>query len=368
MILGYDATTLAGHKSGVGYYTRRLLDALIAERDPALDRLLVLSNRRLSIAPTDRVEIVDRGVRVRSLWMQLELPLLLGRRRPDLVHFTNYLAPVLGGTPYVVSFHDMTLRLLPHLHTFKKRLLTAALLPRVARRARLILTPSQTSRGDVVRLLDVDPARVRVIPYAPPDDFQPSSEGPEGLARLGIRPPYLLHVGTREPRKNLPRVLRAFAQVRAAHADVRLVVAGAAGWDGGAAAAEVARLGLGPRVVFAGYVPEADLPLLYTHARGLLYPSLYEGFGLPIVEAMACGAPVITSASSSMKEIAEGAALLVDPLDEAAIATAIDRLLTDPALRGDLAARGRARAGQYSWARTARATVAAYRDALAQKL
>lgn len=365
MIVGYDATTIAGRVSGVGYYTRRLLHALIAgDGYGAVERLLVLSNRPVPIAPGPRVQVHAQGrLPFRALWMQLELPRLLRTLRPDLVHFTNYLAPLAGSVPYVVSFHDMTLRLFPHLHTLKKRLLTAGLLPRVARRARLVLTPSESSSRDLVRWLGVDAGRVRVIPYAPPDDFRPVAEGPETLAALGVRPPYLLHVGTLEPRKNLARVLRAFARIAPRLPEAMFVVAGPPGWDHGAARREAARARLGARVVFLGYVPEAELPRLYTHAAALVYPSLYEGFGLPVVEAMACGAPVLTSLTSSTAEIGYGAALLVDPLDEPGIAATMAALLTDARLRAELREKGLVRAASFTWDRTARATVEAYREA-----
>jgi glycosyltransferase involved in cell wall biosynthesis len=366
MILGYDATTLVGHISGVGYYTHRLLQSLgNGVSADTIDRVLVLSNRKVPVEPRGPLEVYSHGrFPIRSLWMQLELPLLLRKLKPDLVHYTNYLAPVVGDTPYVVSFHDMTLLLFPHLHTTKKRLLTSSLIPRVARRARLILTPSEASREDVVRLLGVDPARVRTIPYAAPDDFRPSTRGPEALAEYGIAPPYLLYVGTLEPRKNLPRALRAFGRIAPAHPDCRFVLVGQRGWSYDEVLRETARPDLAARVVLPGYVREEHLTLLYTHAAALVYPSLYEGFGFPVVEAMACGTPVLTSRSSSMTEIADGAAILVDPTDESALADGLSALLSDAALRGDLREKGLARVARYSWDRTARETVQAYREAL----
>jgi glycosyltransferase involved in cell wall biosynthesis len=296
--------------------------------------------------------------------MQLVLPWILRRVRPDLVHFTNYLAPLACPVPYVVSVHDMSLSLLPQYHTVKKRLLTSTLVPSVARAARMVLAPSESTCRDIVRLLALDPARVRVVPYAPGPAFAPQTPDAQRLARVyGVAEPYFVYVGTLEPRKNLARALRAFATLAAALPDHRFVLAGQPGWHCDDVLAEVqAAAG---RVMLLGYVPEEDLPLLYSHAVAMVYPSVYEGFGLPVVEAMACGTPVITSRSSSLEEIAKDAAALVDPLDERSIAEAMHAVATDPALRASLRTRGLARAATFTWARTARETAEVYREALA---
>jgi glycosyltransferase involved in cell wall biosynthesis len=368
MIVAYDATTLDGRMSGVGYYTARLMESLADGAGAGtLDRLVVLSNRSVAVPAGPRVAVYPRRrCGVRSIWMQLLLPGILRELRPDLVHFTNYLAPLASRVPYVVSFHDMTLSMFPQHHTLKKRLLTSSLLPLVARRARMILTPSESTRRDVVRLLGVPPERVRVIPYAAAPSFRRAGEGPELLnERFGVTPPYFLYVGTLEPRKNLVRALRAFARAFPdPDAGQRFVLVGERGWKYRETLREAARPELAGRVQFLGYVAEELLPLLYTHATALVYPSLYEGFGLPVVEAMACGTPVLTSRSSSLAEIAAGAALLVDPADETALAEGLRALAQDAELRGRLAASGLARAREFSWQRTGTETVAAYRAAL----
>ena len=364
MIVGFDATTLTGRISGVGYYTARLMESLAnGAGEGVVRRLVVFSNRPVNVEETDRVQVYERRrFAVRSVWMQLVLPRILRDVRPDLVHFTNYLAPLAGSVPYVVSFHDMSLSLLPQCHTLKKRLLTSSLIPAVARGARMILTPSESTRRDVVRLLRVDPGRVRVIPYAASPSFRPMPALPEGLHALGVRAPYFLYVGTLEPRKNLARALRAFASVAGGLPGCRFVIVGQRGWR----YAEVLRAADHPalrgRVDFLGYLPEERLPALYAHALALVYPSLYEGFGLPVVEAMACGTPVLTSRSSSLAEIGEGAALLADPTDERALAGALHALATDAALREKLRALGLERARAFSWERTGRETVAAYQE------
>jgi glycosyltransferase involved in cell wall biosynthesis len=365
MNLAFDATTLAGRISGVGYYTARLLQSLAGGAGAGLvERVHVLSNREVPLPPGGRLEVyARRRFPVRSVWMQLVLPSILRDLKPDLVHFTNYLAPLLMRVPYVVSFHDMTLSLFPETHTLKKRLLTSSLIPWVARGARRILTPSESTRRDVIRLLGLDPGRVRVIPYAASEAFRPASEGPGRLATAyGVRAPYFLYVGTIEPRKNLARALRAFARAAPGLPQHQLVLVGDLGWKYEEVLAEARRPDLRGRVLLPGYVPEEDLPLLYTHAAAFVYPSLYEGFGFPVVEAMACGAPVLTSRSSSLTEIAEGASVLVDPLDERDMAEAFMALGSDADLRERLRGQGLARAATFTWERTARETVEAYRE------
>jgi glycosyltransferase involved in cell wall biosynthesis len=367
MIVGIDATTLKGRLSGVGYYTARLIDSLAnGAGEGVLDDIVVLSNQAVPLPPLRRLRVHEGGrFRVRSIWMQFMLPAILRELRPDIVHFTNYLAPATCETPYVLSIHDMSLQLFPECHTWRKRLLSARLLPLAARGARLILTPSESTRRDVVRLLGTDPARVRVIPYAASPRFAAVAPDYASLERrFGVRPPYFLYVGTLEPRKNLERTLRAFARVARALPEHSFVLVGQRGWKYAATLREAARPELQGRVVLAGYVPEQDLPELMSGAVAFVYPSLYEGFGLPVVEAMACGTPVLTSRSSSLAEIADGAALLVEPKDESALADALVALATDPALRAGLVERGARRSADYSWDRTGRETVAAYQEVL----
>ncbi len=360
MIVGYDATTVTGQLSGVGYYTKHLLASLAnGAGSGVVDRLVVLSNREVALDAGPRVSLYE-GQRfpVRSVWMQLVLPRILGRLRPDVVHYTNYLAPVWSRVPYVVSVHDMSVALMPQFHTLKKRMLTSRLVPIVARRAGLVLTPSENTRRDVIRLLGLDPGRVRVIPYAPAPTFRPVTVERDRLRTLGLTGPYFLYVGTLEPRKNLARALRAFARIAPSLPDHRFVIVGQRGWMYDDVLKEAS--GLRGRVDLLGYVAEADLPALYSHAAAFVYPSLYEGFGLPVVEAMACGTPVLTSRSSSLTEIAEGSAVLADPLDEAAISDGLMALATDEALRADLRRRGLAQAAAFTWERTGRETAQAY--------
>jgi glycosyltransferase involved in cell wall biosynthesis len=359
MILAYDGSSLAQGLSGVGYYTQRLLAELCALAGRgALDPPVVLSNRPVPVPEGSRLYEHHRFP-VRAVWMEAFVPRALSAVAADVAHFTNYTAPLRLDLPYVVTVHDMSLALLPECSTWKMRLIVPRVLPRVARRARLVLVPSHATRDDVVRLLGVDPGRVRVIPHAAPRSFADTADATEGGEA-----PYFLFVGNLEPRKNLARALRAFARIAPALPDQRFVIAGRPGWKYDDVLREAARPELRGRVELRGYVQEDELVSLYRHATAFVYPSLYEGFGLPVIEAMACGTPVLTSNVSALPELAEGAALLVAPTDETALAEAMHALATDPALRERLRAAGRARAARYSWEATAAQTLAAYAEAL----
>src|SRR5262245_58407886 len=359
MIAGFDGSSLAQGLSGVGYYTSRLLGGL-SERlgRHGLDELVVLSNRPVPVPLSSRVRLVQGRLPVRAAWMEISVPGALREARVDVAHFTNYTAPLRLELPYVVTVHDMSLALLPWCYTWKMRLIVPRVLPRVVRRARLVLCPSAATRDDVVRLLGADPGRVRVIPHAAPRGFDPP-RFPEPSREA----PYFLFVGNLEPRKNLARAMRAFARVAPALPDQRFVIAGAPGWKYEDVLAEAARPDLAGRVEMRGYVPEDELPSLYRNATAFVYPSLYEGFGMPVIEAMACGTPVLTSNVAALPELAEGAAVLVDPLDESALAQALHALATDAGLRERLRQAGPARAAQYSWDRTCDLTLDAYAEA-----
>jgi glycosyltransferase involved in cell wall biosynthesis len=370
MIVGFDATTVRGNKTGVGYYTSRLLERLTrvdGERNP-IDQLLVLSNRPIEVPPVPRSRIVTEGrFPLRAVWMQAVLPALLAKIRPDLCHFTNFLGPRFSDVPYVVTFHDMTLELLPGCHTWKKRALTRSLTPEIARRARFLITPSESARRDVARLFGIPAEKIRAIPHAPDDSFRPRRDR-ESLVKLekryGVRRPYLLYVGTLEPRKNLARAVTAFSRVAPRFPEHRFYLAGDLGWQSKDLLRVLGTLPHRERIERLGYVAEEDLPALYSNAELFVYPSLYEGFGFPVVEAMACGVPVLTSDTSSLAEIAAGAAFLVDPLDLDAMTEAMERGLEDAPARERVVRAGMARALSFSWERSTRETLSVYEEAL----
>jgi glycosyltransferase involved in cell wall biosynthesis len=371
VLLAFDATTIRGNKTGVGYYSARLLERLsaVGGDDNPIDEILVLSNRELELAEIPRgCRFVDEGrFPLRAVWMQAVLPFVLERARPDLCHFTNFLGPYFTKAPYVVTFHDMTLELLPQCHTWKKRLLTRALSPQIAKRARLIITPSQSAKRDLSRLFGIPEGKIRAIPHAPDGQFR-EQRSRKSLARIeasyGVRAPYLLYVGTLEPRKNLTRAMTAFSRISSRYPDLRFYLAGDLGWRSKEFLRTLEAIPNRDRIARLGYVAEEDLPALYSNAELFVYPSLYEGFGFPVVEAMACGVPVVTSSTSSLAEIAEGAALLVDPHDTGAIAEAMDQALCDREEHERLRIAGLSRVRSFSWERSTRETLQVYEEAL----
>jgi glycosyltransferase involved in cell wall biosynthesis len=362
--IGYDTTSLIGSYTGVGTYTRQLLNHMIAH-DDAHDFLLLSNRPELinDIPYSTRVNPLGRSFPSRMLWMQVVLPKLLHEARPDLCHYTNSIGPLYSPCRYVVTIHDMTLSLLPQYHPRRKHLLVRPFIPLIARRAARIITVSEQARSDIVRLLRVPEERVVVIPEAAAPIYRVVSDDERRrvCTRYGLHKPYLLYVGTLEPRKNLVRLIRAWRRLRRQGViPHQLVLAGGRGWRDAEIYRTVKALECGDDLLMPGYVPLEDLPALYGAADGFAFPSLSEGFGLPVIEAMACGTPVLTSATLALRELACDAALTVDPHDEHAIAEGLARLLLDESLRCELRARGLRRAAEYSWAEAARRTLALY--------
>ncbi len=325
MRVGLDVSPLEQTRAGTSRYLRHL------------EALAGVELVRLACRGRSRAVTVYRD----AVWYPLVLPARARRLALDVLHCPTFRAPLSApACPLVVTVHDLAV--LRHPETFNQwtRLVSRLCVPRVARAARLLIAVSEATKRDLVELLAVPEEKVRVVPNGVAEVF--TSEGP---AEAGD---YVLAVGTLEPRKNLPRLAAA-----ARRRGCELRVAGARGWG---------RVELGPGVRWLGEVSDEGLARLYRGARCFAYPSLYEGFGLPIVEAMACGVPVVTSRGGATEEIAGGAAVLVDPYDVASIAAGIEEA---SARRGELTARGRERAAAFSWRATAERTEAVYREVAA---
>ncbi len=313
------------------------------------------SHLRLSRLPTTRPI-------VRILWEQLIAPLALLRDRPNALLCPLNVMPLTTHVPTIVTVHDLAFLRFPDRFKASKQRYLAALTQRSVRRAAHVLTVSDFTRREVIELLDVAPEKVTTVLNGRDDRLGPVEPARVAAFRQREQLPdsFLLFVGTLEPRKNLPALLQAYAAARTS-LGMPLVVVGGKGWLYDPIFAMVEELGLREHVRFTGFVPQQDLGLWYNAATALVYPSLYEGFGFPPLEAMQCGTPVITSNVTSLPEVVGNAALSVDPTDVDALSTALVTIANDDSLRNDLRERGLAQARTFSWEQAAQDTHAMLR-------
>ena len=366
MRIAFDGTTLTPGRTGVGYYTEHLLHHLAREVESSGDELIVISNQAIDVSqPLPRHVSVYQKQRfpLRVAWMQMLAGRVLNDIRADVAHFTNGMIPLGTSAARVVTIHDMSLKLYPECHPMRRRLINRPLTTLAANVADAIVAVSHSARRDLLSFHNIPEARVIVLHEAAGPGFTViTDQVKRGRIRMRYALPerFMLYVGAIEPRKNLPRLVEAFAAARKAGIAHELVCVGPYGWSSRDLYAFVDRLGLRRAVHFTGYVPAEDLPVIYNLAEFFVFPSIYEGFGLPVVEAMACGTPVITSNTSSLDEIAAAAALTVDPYDVDAVTSAIVRLASDSSVRHELSHRGLARAREFSWSRSAKEMLALY--------
>jgi glycosyltransferase involved in cell wall biosynthesis len=304
----------------------------------------------------------------------VRVPLTLAaelRRRPvDLLH-VQFTAPPFAPCPVVVSIHDLSFEHLPETFKRRSRVQLRLTVRRTARRAARILALSEYGRNDIIATYGIDPERISVTPLAAAPHFAPVTDAIQ-LSRVrknyGLREDYILCVGSIQPRKNLPRLIAAYGNLRRLRPEAKLpqlVLVGKKAWLFQETLRVAAEQGLVDDIKFTGYVPEADLPALYSGAVCSVYPSFFEGFGLPVLEAMQCGTPVIAGNRTSLPEVVGDAGLLVDPFDENELAQAIARVIEDSDLAAELRVKGLQRARQFSWHETARLTLKAYEQAAA---
>jgi glycosyltransferase involved in cell wall biosynthesis len=377
-----DARYVSRLQSGVGHYTQRLIGGLAT---------IDARNRYTCVVVRDGPDLPGpewNGGRwhrwptrvsfenhvAGDLWLLGYLPLRLHRLGVDVYHGPAVFLPLVKlGYRTVVTVHDLVSFLFPETVPRKYALYMRLMTRLAVRSADRIIAVSGSTRDDLTRILQVPEEKVVVIHEAVAPEFAGGGDPAavtEVMARYNIRRPYCLFVGNLEPRKNLSRLIEAFGRLRARRPAVaggsqplQLVLAGTRGWLYSSIFATVATQGAPPDIVFTGYVPARDLPALYAGAECFVFPSLYEGFGLPVLEAMAAGTPVVASRVGAIPEVAGDAAVLVDARRPDELAEAIEAVVGDPTLRERLAARGRARARLFTWEAVARRTLAVYEAA-----
>ncbi|MBN1422979.1 glycosyltransferase family 4 protein [Candidatus Fermentibacteria bacterium] len=372
--IGIDISRTLGQPGGVGLFADRFVRALV--RVDTTNRYTLYPffwfchppDYRQAFKPKTRnFRLHDQNRSFETLrrrWSGEDLPPreLLGP--VELLHSPGYTAPYVPGIRLCVTIHDMSFLTHPHFHTEENRKFCMVQSLRAARLADAILCDSQSTADDVRRYLHVPLDRLFVIPGAAGPEFRRLEDSQAialTLLRLGITENFLLFVGSVEPRKNLSALIEAFARLKlGSQRPEWLVIAGGTGWKNEQIYERVRELKLEHAVRFLGYLPVEDLVVLYNACRAFVYPSLYEGFGLPVLEAMSCGAPVVSSGVSSLPEVAGDAALLIDPHDGDALVEAMEAVLDDAGLRATLRAKGVEQASRFSWEQTARLTVEVY--------
>lgn len=379
MRIGIDYTAAVRQHAGIGRYTRNLIRALAdLDRDNSYTLFVAggwgegdglgpwPQNFRLRSLPFS-----DRCLNI--LWQRLRLPLPIQwvTGPLDLFHAPDFVLPPLGRTPAVLTVHDLSFLRVPECFVPRFREYLEAAVSRAVGRARLILADSASTRQDLIELMAVEPERVTVLYPGVEARFAPVADRASldpVRRRYGLPERFVLGLGTLQPRKNFEGLVDAFGKLLAARgdtslfADLCLVIAGGRGWMYEKILSHIERSGLGHRIQLLGFVEDADLPALYNLASVFAFPSWYEGFGVPLLESMACGTPVISADNSSLPEVVGDAGLLVSAGDPDALADAIGRLLTDQQLRGRCIAAGQGRAAQFSWPAAARQLLTVYTE------
>ena len=374
MRIGIDGIPLAPPRAGIGHYTFELARA-IADLLPN-DECEVIAPVPIDVdagdgiaTPANLKPVYVPANAITRRWWTIGLPLYVRRNKVTLFHGTNYNLPLWHGCPTVVTIHDLSLLL--HAKTHREELVQRARkrLPTMTRIATEIITDSESVKQEICEHLGVSPDKVTAVPLAPRRAFHPAGaeETQRVRRKLEVEDDFILFVGTVEPRKNLITLVHAFEELlRTTDLRPQLVVAGAKGWLTDELFAHVESAAARERILFTGYISDEELRALYSSCKVSVYPSLYEGFGLPTLEAMTCGAPVITSRIPVIIETVGKSARLIEPTNVIELTQALVEFLTDENAREHFSAAGFKRASVFTWERTARKTIEVYQKALGE--
>jgi glycosyltransferase involved in cell wall biosynthesis len=366
MEIGLDTVAMKSELYGIGNYINSLVISLLSGLSE--DRYLLITSQSGKrhferLGESVSLETCPANRFLRIYWEQVQLPGILKSRRLQLFHGLASVAPLLITCPSVLTVHDLTTLLTPDHHTVARRSYLRWMIPRACRRADAIIAVSESTRDDLVEQLEIPGEKISVVYLGVSKTFRPIKD-PEELLRVrrkyNLPEKFILYVGLIEPRKNLDTLIAAYEAAEDVHREVSLVLAGSLGWRYQPLLSRIRSSKVARRIFMPGYIKSEDLAAVYGASSLFVYPSLYEGFGLPILEAMACGTPVITSNISSMPEVAGEAALLIDPHSPSDLASAMRRVLAEPAVSSSLSERGKLRAQSFTWDETARKTRQVY--------
>jgi len=370
MRIGINARYLQSRQTGIRNYLLNLLLKL-KEIDSGNEYVLFFGSDK----PVPEV-VLDAGFEydipkmstgtqaLKFLWTHFYLPCAIKRKKIDLFHESSFIAPMFKKCPTVVTVHDVAYLYIPFCYTYRTRLYFEVLLTGSIRKSNVVIAVSESVKKDIVNNFSVSPDKIKVIYEGVDEMFRPIDDIVETEREkkiCGIKGDFILVVSGVTPRKNLIRLIRAFKLLRdGKKTNAQLVIVGEKAWWSEEIFREAESCGDEDDIIFCGYLPDKDLICLYNSAKVFVHPSLYEGFGLPILEAMACGCPVVASNVSSIPEICGGAALLVDPENVEGLADAVHRVMNDEFLRKSLIEKGIKRARKFSWKKTAEETLAVY--------
>jgi glycosyltransferase involved in cell wall biosynthesis len=372
MRIGIDATALPPQPVGAGNYIIQLIRALASLN--VNDEFVIFAHQKghalINLPEKDSFEWIileDRNPGSRLIWEQTLFPQLVKKSGVNLLHSLHYTRPMKLPCASVVTFHDMTFFLYPELHTRAKRLFFPLAIRASARRADALIAVSESTRQDVIRVLGISPEKIITIQSGVDPAFRPINDT---VAKGKIAEKYdlperfILYVGLIEPRKNLPMLISAFKRFIDSGKDYKLVLVGSYGWMYEKLLKQINNLDLEGMIYFTGYVSQEDLPLVYNLSSLFVYPTIYEGFGLPVLEAMACGVPVITTDVSSLPEIVGEAGMLVPVNDVEALYGAMIAVLGDEDVRRKMINKGMQRAAKFTWEQTAKLTFQVYQQVM----
>lgn len=368
MRIGLDARTLQGRFTGDSTYWRGLIEGL-AHADTPHEFIVYLDSRmpEPDLIESDNMRIHPLSAPTGRLWSAWAFPRALKADSADLAH-VQYTIPPSMPCPVVTTIHDVSFKRHPEFFSVKDRMILDAGVKRASVCAARIIAVSEYTKQEICELYGIPAEKISVIYSGADAQYKPVN--PKFAYRLardkyGISKAFILTVGVIQPRKNLPRLLEGFSRFRAdGHIGHKLVIVGKYGWKESALEKKISEMNLGDDVILTGYVPYEDLPALYSAADVFVYPSVYEGFGLPVLEAMACGTPVVTGNLSSLPEVVGEAGLMVDPHDPNAFAEAMAKVLFDGDLHTDLSERSLSRAAKFTWENTARDTLSVYESSV----